>query len=193
MKKLRILYCVLMLLPLLAACETEVPARQFPEISFANEPPIKLDVASIKVENKPAPPSTKGSIVYDLPVTPSSVAQKWAEQRLKAVGRSGTAIVHIEKASLVEQKLKKTEGLRGMFTTDQTERYIGEMQISVSVSSGHGQATARAESRSSRTVAEDASLADREKLWFDMVEHLGHEVDSVLDREIHKHMAEYIR
>jgi hypothetical protein len=193
MKRFRILFCALMLLPLLAACETEVPGRKFPDISFANEPPINLDVASIQVENKPAPPSGKGTLVYDLPVTPASVAEKWAQQRLKAVGRDGSAIVHIEKASVVEEKLKKTEGLRGLFTTDQTERYTGEMQISVSLSNSHGQATARAESRASRTVAEDASLADREKLWFELVEHLSHEVDTVLDKEIHTHMADYIR
>lgn len=193
MKHLRSLFCLLLVLPLLAACETEVPARKFPDISFANEPPIKLDVASIQVENKPAPPTGKGSIVYDLPVTPSSVAEKWAQERLRAVGRSGTAIVHIEKASVVEEKLKKTEGLRGLFTTDQTERYTGEMAISISLSADRGQAMARAEAKASRTVAEDASLADREKLWFDLVEHLSHEVDKVLDQEIHKHMAEYVR
>jgi hypothetical protein len=193
MKPLRILYCFLLLAPLLAACETEVPARKFPEISFAHEPPINLDVASVQVENKPAPPSSQGTVVYDLPVTPSSVAEKWAQQRLKAVGQRGSAIVHIEKASVVEEKLKKTEGLRGLFTTDQTERYIGELQISVSISSERGQATARAEAKASRTIAEDASLADREKLWFELVEHLAREIDSVLDQQIKAHLSDYLR
>jgi hypothetical protein len=193
MKWLRIFYCFLLLAPLLSACETEVPARKFPDISFTHEPPINLDVASVQVENKPAPPSSQGTVVYDLPVTPASVAEKWAQQRLKAVGQNGSAIVHVEKASVVEEKLKKTEGFRGLFTTDQTERYVGELQISVSIASDRGQATARAEAKASRTVAEDASLADREKLWFELVEHLAREVDTVLDQQVKMHLSDYIR
>lgn len=193
MKRLRTLYCVMMLAPLVAACETAVPARTFPEISFAHQPPINLDVASVEVENKPETPSAAGAVVHELPVTLSSVAERWARERLKPVGTRGTAIVRVEKASVIEEKLKKTEGIRGAFVTDQTERYVGEMQMSITIADDRGQATARAEARRARSIAEDASLADREKLWFELVETVARETDKVFEQQIRTYLTSYLR
>ena len=185
---------ILLLALLLAACETRVPGRSFPEISFAHETPLNLDVAQIQVEKAPPAPSpAKGTIVHELPVSLSTVAEQWAHQRLKAVGRSGTATVRIEKATVVEEKLKKTEGFRGAFTTDQTERYVGNIEMSVSIVDDRGQAMARGSATRSRTVAENATLAEREKLWFELVESLGREIDSVMEKEIRQYMAAYLR
>jgi len=80
-----------------------------------------------------------------------------------------------------------------MFTTDQTERYTGELEISVSLANNRGQAMVRANARKIRTIAEDATLADREKLWFEMVEKLAREVDDQMDIEIHGHLGNFLR
>ena len=193
MTPIRTLSWLVLLVPLLAACETQVPGRSFPQISFAHQQPFNLDVASIQVENQAAPAPEGASVVHELPVSVATVAEQWAHQRLKAVGSSGTAIVRIEKAAVVEEKLKKTEGFRGAFTTDQTERYTGDLAMSVTVNDDRGQGIARASARRVRTVAEDATLAEREKLWFEMVEHLAREVDSVMDQQIRTYLTSYLR
>jgi len=177
----------------LAGCDTTVPARNFPEISFAHKPAYNLDVASIEVQKQPAATPDKGSLVHELPVSITDVAEKWARQRLKAVGQAGTAIVRIEKASVVEEKLKKTGGIRGAFTTDQTERYIGELEISISISDSRGEAMARAGATRTRSIAEDATLAEREKLWFELVERLARETDEQMDQQIPVHLVNYLR
>lgn len=178
---------------LLGGCDTPVPSRSFPDISFAHKTPFNLDVATIEVEKLPATAPDKGTIVHELPVSLTSVAEKWARQRLKAVGQSGVAIVKIEKATVVEQGLKKTGGVRGAFTTDQTERYVGDLQMSVSITDNRGQALARAGSSRIRTIAEDATLAEREKLWFDMVEKLARGTDAEMEKQIPDHLANYLR
>lgn len=193
MKAIRAFCCILIWAPLLAACETQVPARKFPEISFAHEQPFNLDVASIEVQKEPEAAPSKGTIVHDLPVNLSTVAEQWAHQRLKAVGQSGTAVVKIEKATVVEEKLKKKEGFRGVFTTDQTERYTGELAMTITITDPRGQGIARANAQRVRTVAEDATLAEREKLWFDMVETLAREVDSVMEQQIRTYLPSYLR
>jgi hypothetical protein len=194
MKLSSALFGILLLAPLLAACETQVPARNFPEISFAHEQPINLDVAQIQVESaSPAAAPANGTIVHELPVNLSTVAEQWARQRLKAVGQSGTAIVRIEKATVVEEKLKKTDGFRGMFTTDQTERYVGDVEMSVSILDDRGQAMARGSATRSRTIAEGVTLAAREKLWFELVEQLAREIDTVMEKEIRQYLAAYLR
>jgi hypothetical protein len=177
---------------LLAGCESNVPARSFPDIGFLHKAPYKLDVAKIEVEHSPQTPDT-GSIVHELPVTLDAVAEKWARQRLVAAGSNGTAIVKIEKATMVEENLKKTGGLRGAFTTDQTQRYTADLAISMSLSNDRGQGTVQASAHKIRTIAEDATLAEREKLWFDMVETLAREVDDEMDRQIAAHLTEFLR
>jgi hypothetical protein len=177
---------------LLAGCETPVEGRQFPEIGFSHQTPIALNVASVTVE-KPAPSAVKGSVEHELPVTLVAVAERWARQRIKPVGQQGTAVVKIEQAQMVEERLKKKGGIKGAFTTDQTERYRATLQMSVSVVDQTGQAQARASGNRTRTVAEDASLADREKIWFQMVESLSRSVDKVLEEQIRKHMTAYLR
>jgi len=192
MKALKTICIAAVTMLLLAGCESDVPARNFPDIGFLHKTPYKLNVASIEVDNKAAAPE-KGTTVYDLPVTLTAVAEKWAHQRLTAVGTSGRAVVTIEKASLVEENLKKTGGIRGMFTTDQTQRYTGDLQISLSIMTDHAQGNVRASASKIRTIAEDATLAEREKLWFDMVESLAREVDDEMDRQIGAHLTEFLR
>ncbi len=177
---------------LLAGCETPVEGRQFPQIGFSHQTPIALNVATVKVE-KPAPSTAQGSVEHELPVTLASVAERWAQQRLKPVGQQGTAVVKIEEAQMIEERLKKKGGIKGAFTTDQTERYRATLRMSVSIADQTGQAEARASGNRTRTVAEDASLADREKVWFQMVESLSRNVDKVLEEQIRKHMTAYLR
>ncbi len=177
---------------LLAGCETPVEGRQFPQIGFSHQTPIALNVATITVE-KPAPSTVQGNVEHELPVTLASVAERWAQQRLKPVGQQGTAVVKIEEAQMIEERLKKKSGIKGAFTTDQTERYRATLRMSVSIADQTGQAEARASGNRTRTVAEDASLADREKVWFQMVESLSRNVDKVLEEQIRKHMTAYIR
>ena len=179
---------------LLTACETNVPARSFPEISFAHQPPLALDVAQIQVETAPPQPApADAAVVHELPISLAKVGETWARQRLKAVGQSGTAVVRIENATVLEEKLKKTEGLRGAFTTDQTERYVGNLAMSVTIEDSRGQALARGQATRSRTIGEDATLAAREKLWFELVEQTARDIDAVMEKEIRQHMAAYLR
>jgi hypothetical protein len=177
---------------LLGACETPVPSRKFPEISFRHEAPYRLDVAKIEVEKRIAAPQ-KGEVVHELPVSLATVAENWVRQRLTAVGNSGTAVVYIEKASVVEEKLAKTGGIRGAFTTDQTERYTGELQMTMELSNGGQQGTVKAGARKAQTIAEDATLAEREKLWFDMVEKLARDVDAQMNKQINTHLTNFLR
>ena len=184
---------IVLLAMAVSACETPVPARNFPEISFKHKTPYKIDVEAVEIEVMPQTPPAKGTLVKELPVPLTVVAEAWAAQRLQAVGKSGTAVVRIEKAEMVEEKLKKTGGIKGAFTTDQTERYSGQLQVSVSIADIRGLALARAGATRSRTIAEDATLAEREKLWFSMVESLGRDMDAEMDRQIPKHLSGYLR
>jgi len=76
--------------------------------------------------------------------------------------------------------------LTGMFTTEQSERYdarvVVEMQIIAGDGRIEGSLTAKAER--SRSVPEDISLNERERLWFQMTEDLMKELDAQLEQTI---------
>ena len=131
MKTIWLRMAALASLVLLASCAAKVERPTYAEITFAHLPPINLDVAEIKVVS-----TYKGSlqaphVEHEFPVGLLATAKRWAEDRLKPVGSDGIAIVTIEEASAKETELEKTEGLKGVFTTDQSERYDAVIRIKI--------------------------------------------------------------
>ena len=45
----------------------------------------------------------------------------------------------------------------------------------------------------SRTVAEDVSLIDREKVWFEMTEAMMNDLNASLQRQINEHLRAFVR
>lgn len=178
---------------LLGGCETPVEGRKFPEISFRHQTPIRLDVAQVEVR-KPAPHAmSKENIEHELPVSLVGTAERWAHERLKPVGTRGAVVVAIEEASFTETSLKRTTGIKGAFTTDQSERYDAKLRMSVKISDLRGEGSARATGSRRQSVREDITLADREKIWFKMVESLIRDLDKELEKQIRAYLGQFIR
>ena len=179
----------------LFGCKTLPDQKPLPVISFAKAAPLLLDVAQVKIQNNYKPSLKLPNVNHEMPLKLHHVAEIWAKDRLKAVGRSGTARFIITQASVVETKLKQTEGIKGMFMIDQGERYDGTLSAQVEVSGGiaRGTAMARAGVRASRTISEDATLAERERKWFDMIEAMVNELDKTLEMQIHLHLKAFLK
>ena len=128
-------------------------------------------------------------------ISPLATAERWVNDRLRAAGRAGIAQATISRASVVEVPLKRTEGVRGVFTKDQTERYDGLIEISIRIlgDDGREKASVMARAERSRTVAEDVSLIDREKVWFEMTEAMMNDLNASLQRQINKHLGAFVR
>ncbi|QJE74677.1 hypothetical protein HHL28_17865 [Aerophototrophica crusticola] len=159
---------------------------QAPGFGFADKGPIRLDVATIEVVEEYRPPLKDPNVEHLIPVTPTAAVKLWAQDRLKAVGSQGTARLVIRDASVVEQPLERTEGVRGWFTKDQTERYSGKISVELVVqqpAKGFNGAATAAASRST-TVREDVSLAEREKVMLELVRQLATDLDGQLDATI---------
>ncbi len=178
----------------LAACSSTPPAPQFPEITFTHLPPIRLEVARIDVVLEYAAPGVRPNVEQLFPVRPAAAAERWAHDRLRAVGGDGVARVVIKQATVVEVKLPRTTGLPGVFTTDQAWRYDGVLEVSVEVlgrtDGRHGSVSARA--MRSRTAPENITLNERDRLWFGLTEALVNDINASLDRQIHAHFGVFM-
>lgn len=186
---------VLLLATTLSACSTPIERRAFSEITFAHLAPIDLDVATIEVISDYQPPLTAANIESEFPVPPATAMARWAADRLRAKGTSGQAIVTIVEASVLEVRLKKSTGLKGFFTNDQSERYDATVRLVVEVFdlSRQMKASAEAEARRSRSVGENITLAAREQAWFSLTEALMVDFDDVMEKQIRNHLSSFLK
>jgi len=170
----------------LAACATPPPQSRFPEITFKHLPPIRLDVRDISVEDDYRAPGTPPNVEHVFPARPATAATAWGRDRLVAVGTTRHLRYVVRDASAVEESLKTKTGLTGVLTVDQSERYalniVAELQMTADDGRSEGTATARVER--SITVPEDSTLAEREKIWFKLVEDAMKELDTQLEKTI---------
>ena len=58
---------------------------------------------------------------------------------------------------------------------------------------GRRRASVTSRAERSRTVAENISIQDREKVWFEMTEAMMNDLNASLDRQIRKNFAPYLR
>ena len=179
---------------ILGSCASGPGRPVFPELSYAHLAPIPLNVAEVRVEQVYASPGAKPNVEQLFPVRPAAAAERWARERLQAVGAEGVAVVKILNASVVEVALPRTTGVRGAFTTDQSERYDGVLEVEIDASSRVRGNTAMVKSRAqrSRSVAEDITLNDRDKVWFEMTEALMNDLNASLERQIYDNFGNFV-
>ena len=185
----------------LAGCETSVRAPDFPQLTYAHLTPFRLAVARVEVVVDYTSPAREPNVEHLFPVHPAAAAERWARDRLRAagpaLGSAGGGLVRatVVNAAVVEVPLKRTTGLRGAFTIDQSERYDGliEMRIELTAADGRRRATVTSRAERSRTVPENISIQDREKVWFEMTEAMMNDLNASLERQIRKNFAPYLR
>ena len=93
----------LMLPFLLAACGGGEQRKDFPPLRYQYLPPIRLNVASINIEQRFYPSGADPDITARDPIHPVEALRAMAEDRLQALGTSGQAVFAITNASLTRQ------------------------------------------------------------------------------------------
>ncbi len=180
-----------------AACANEPPPPAAPSIGFLGKP-IKLNVASIAVDDRYNPPGTAPNVEQLHPLTPSGIAQRWADARLVAVGARGLATLTITDGSVVETKLPKKGGVEGFFGDQQDTKLIAKLSATLTVSVPGGPAggsasySASVDASGYKTILESADLNDRDKAYFDLLQTVAHKFDADLSAEIVRAMSPVI-
>jgi len=179
----------------LAGCtQPSPPGPRFADITFQQLPKFEFAVGRIEIVREYAPPLAAPNVDHLFPVPPMRMAEQWARDRLTAAGGPGELRYVIKRASVVESQLPRTTGIRGAFTTDQSQRYDAVVEVEIEVRNERGYrdgiVSARAERRQS--VPEDISLAERERTWFSMTEALGRDLNQELERNIRTGLPRFL-
>ena len=131
----------------------------------------------------------------DFPTPPATAARQWAKDRLKAVGADGVAKFTIVDGSAIDVPLPRSTGLSGVITQDQSDRYDVTMTVRLEVENrmGNHRGSITASAKRSETAAEDMTLNEREKLWFEMTDELMQQLNAELEKQIGAHLKEFVR
>ena len=130
-----------------------------------------------------------------MPVSPDKAIERWVVDRIRTVGNSGKAVITIRDASVVETTLKRTGGIKGTLTTEQSERYDARVEVEIRATDGLGMKVAKAKTTSSRsrTIKEGATLRERHTLWYELTERGMNDFNRTFETQIRKHLATFLK
>lgn len=181
---------------LAASCASAPPpAAALPELTFSHLTPFNLAVAQVEVASEAHASLKAPHIESTAPVAPEKAVRQWAAHRLKAAGGNGVGRLVITAASLTETPLTVRQGLKGAFYKEQSVRYEVEVSAVLHIHDGGGASIGRAEAgaKRSRTVREDASINDRRRVQFDLVEAAMADFDKEMEKAVGTHLGRWLR
>lgn len=192
--KSRLILCALFA-GILAGCAQTPPPRSFPDLRYSHLPPIAMTVGDIEIVEQYVSPRRSPNVEHQFPVKPAAAAAQWVRDRLQAAGGEARLRATILDGRVVEVPLKRTTGVRGVFTTDQSERYDGTLEVRLEIVSpaGRRQAMVSSKATRTRTVPENVTLAEREDIWFRITESMMNDLNAALEKQIRQHLANWVR
>ena len=180
---------------LVGACATLPDGSGPPPISFGEMPPLAFDVGRIEIDDRYRSPAAAPNVEHLLAEPPAAAVRVWVRDRLRAAGGGGALRVVLRRADVVETRLGSAGGLRGLLTTEQTERYDATIDLSLEITDLAGEVRSRinAEVRRSRTIAEDVSVNERRTIWHELVRALAENMDRTLEERIRAHFGRWLK
>ena len=195
MRRSWVAICAVMVVAL-AGCQSAPPPQRFPELTYGHLGVMRLDVERIEIVNEYQAPLAPPNVDHLFSTPPERALRRWAQDRLAASGTPGRyARFVITDAKVTETNLPRTTGITGAFTKDQSQRYDLSMSAAIEIREDRGNfrtGYATASTSRSRTVREDISVNDREKVWFEMLEQAMNEINTELERQIKANMARFL-
>ncbi|MBL8835447.1 MAG: hypothetical protein JNL66_04335 [Alphaproteobacteria bacterium] len=178
-----------------AGCATAPDPVRFPELTYAHLGRTRLAVGRIDIVDAYRPPLAPPNVDHRMPASPAATMRRWAEDRLVAAGGDATARFVIRDARVTETELPRDTGLANVLRDQQAQRYDLVMDAALEIVDARGARLAIAAARTtrSRTVSENISANDRERVWFEMVERAAADLSAELDRRIRANLGRYLR
>jgi hypothetical protein len=179
----------------LAACETPVTVQTFPNITFAHFPALGLNASRLDIVSNVQPTLQAVQVGSQFPVPPEKAMHRWAQDRLVAKGvTSNVARFTIVDAMVTETPLPVEGGLAGAFKKQQAVRYQATVAAMIEIVDAQGFRQAFASSRvgRSQTLREDASLNERDRLRFDLIDALMKDFNNEMEQDIRSHISDFL-
>lgn len=180
---------------LLVACEPAPVGYKPDPLNFAIRPPIRVNVAQIRVVESYQAPMGGANVEHTFPVPPSTAIKQWVAQRLAATGQSGILEVTIVDASVRAVPLPKTEGVKGLFTDDQDARYDANIAVTFRALDSNAMTTASGDVNvtRSRSINEKATIDQRQQIFHTMTKDMMNSFDAESESRLRQFFGAYLK
>ena len=178
----------------LTACQTTLSNQNFPTMTFKYLPPIKLVVSKIELVSNAKPSLDAPHVGHKLPVSPEKAMLQWMNDRLLVAGNKNVARLIIMRADAHEINLKLDKSITGIFKNQQSHRFEAfvEARLEILDTNNIQRAFAIGKAQQSITVSEATSLSDRKKIWYNLVEKVMNNFNSIIQKNIQQKLPEYL-
>lgn len=180
-----------------AACSSNaITTPTYPAYSFSSSGVFNINVAQIEFSEEYVSPYGPPNVEHTFPIKPAKAIVGLINDRFRPISTSGVLRVHIIDASVIEERLPQTEGIRGVFTNDQAARYKGSIKIILEIEEpGHylPRATFTTYASRSDTVSEYISYYDRQKFFYDFTYQMLNQINDQISKNIPHDFQAYIQ
>lgn len=189
--------CLLLAAVLPAACASKQAVSVPSDVTFVSRAPVQLDVSSIAVDQRYRNSSDAPFVEGLHAVSPSGVAERWANTRLVAVGSRGIATLTVIDGSVVQESLSVKGGVTGFFGDQEDTKLTAHLKarLTVSVPGAGGSAiyNVDVDAKAERTLLQSASLNDRDAAYMALMNALADKFDAAMTSEMGRALAPVIR
>ena len=178
----------------LLSCATPPPKPTFAELTWSHLPPFKFNAAKVDVVSVYKPSFKAPYIEHELETPPERVIRRWAQDRIVPAGPQGYVKVVINDASIKEIELEHTKDFSSHFTTEQGQQYDAVVDATIEIYGlrGFKDGFTNARAERTQTIAEDATINDRDRLWHDLVEATMQEFNAQMETNIKTYLQRFL-
>lgn len=181
---------LLVAIALFGACATEYETFEPPPLDFGDRQPLNLRVERVAIDNVYRPAGASPA----LPLNPETATRALLEQRLRAVGGTDRLQAVIVDASVQEEALETTSGVRGYLTTEAAARLNGRIKVRVDRLDPAGTVVGSVSTAVSRSrgIPESVGYAERQRIAYELVLDLVDDLDAALTANLRDSFADLV-
>ena len=171
------------------------PAKQtFAETTWSHLPPFKFNAAKVDVVSVYKPTFKPPYVEHEFETPPERMIRRWAQDRIVPAGPQGYVKVVINDASVKEIELEHPKDFSSHFTTEQGQQYDAVVDVTIEIYGPRGFKDGFTNARAERTqtIAEDATLNDRDRLWHDLVEGTMQDFNAQMETNINTYLQRFL-
>ena len=170
-------------------------SRPVPELTFVHSSPILLEVREAQIDPRYRSPGTAPNIEQTVNPTPEAALIKWAQQRLRAVGTENIARFTILNAPLTAERLPKSSGLAGVFSSEPEQRWTVtvEAQLEILDESGGRLDGYIAKVTRTRDLPQGLTYEERNLFWYDLLSATMSEFDAQMSAGLRQYLSKWLR
>ena len=164
-------------------------------LGFEKDEPYLVDVATLEIVDQYKSPFSDPHVEHLSPISPAQAVREWVGIRFRPVGAEGRLRVTVTNASIVGKSLDTDKDFKALFISEQGAELTGTLAVTIEVLNTQEVSLAHVTvySSASKTLAEDASLMDRDYAMFSVTNSLVKAFDLEASRQIDQYLQLFLR